>query len=224
MQHEQFGLIWKQPVGIVNLQSIFVSPLYATAKLLAAPQHALTVTFVVASSVLSSLVQHARLHWPSHMVAFISIAILLSVTDQETVDRLAVLAKPRLTSLLRLRNVLHVYEPTPSTLNSVVVLDGKQFTLDKLKRSSQPYRDIERFLTEEKVMQYIIDPGLLPLVTALSKDIAGKKVLVTRRVAARDDDKGAVGHLDGFGVRIMMYFDEAARETIVEWGCLYCVF
>ena len=70
-------------------------------------------------------------------------------------------------------------------------------------------------------MQYIIDPGLLPIATALSKDIAGKKVLVTRKVAARDDDKGVVGHLDGFGVRIMMYLDEAAGETIVEWACLY---
>ena len=101
--------------------------------------------------------------------------------------------------------------------------DGNEFILDKLKRASQPYRDIERFLSDEKVMQYIIGPGLLPVVIALSKDIVGKKLLVTRRVAARDDDKGVIGHLDGFGVRIMMYFDEAAGETIVEWNCLYGV-
>jgi hypothetical protein len=72
-------------------------------------------------------------------------------------------------------------------------------------------------------MQYIIGPGLLPVVMALSKDIVGKKLLVTRRVAAKDDDRGVIGHLDGFGVRIMMYFDEAAGETIVEWNCLYGV-
>ncbi len=72
-------------------------------------------------------------------------------------------------------------------------------------------------------MRYIVDPGLLPIVTALSKDIAGKKTLVTRRVAARDADNGVIGHLDGFGVRIRMYFDEAAGETIVEWSCLYGV-
>jgi hypothetical protein len=147
-------------------------------------------------------------------------AILRAVNEQETVDRLAVLSKSRLTSLLRLRSVRHVYDPTPGALNSKVTEDGHEITLNKLKRSSQPYRDIERFLSDEKVMQYIIDPGLLPIVTALSKDIAGRKLLVTRKVAARDDDKGVVGHLDGFGVRIMMYLDEAAGETIVEWACL----
>jgi len=149
--------------------------------------------------------------------------ILRAVNEQETVDRLAALAKPRLTSLLRLRSVRHVYDPTPGALNSRVVEDGHNLTLDKLKRASQPYRDIERFLADEKVMQYMVGPGLLPVAMALSKDIAGKKLLVTRRVAARDDDKGVVGHLDGFGVRIMMYFDEAAGETIVEWNCLYGV-
>jgi hypothetical protein len=145
------------------------------------------------------------------------------VNEQETVDRLAVLAQPRLTALLRLRSVRHVYDPTPGALNSKVTEDGHEILLNKSKRTSQPYSDIERFLTDEKVMQYIIDPGLLPIVTTLSKDIAGKKMLVTRRLAARDDDKGVVGHLDGYGVRIMMYFDEAAGETIVEWTCLYCV-
>jgi hypothetical protein len=143
------------------------------------------------------------------------------VSDQETVDRFAVLAKPRLTTLLRLRNVRHVYDPSPGAVNSKVVEDGHEVTLDKLKRASQPYRDIERFLGEEKVGQYIVGPGLLPIVTALSKDIMGKKLLVTRRVVARDDDKGVIGHLNGFGIRIVMYFDESAGDTIVEWECLY---
>jgi hypothetical protein len=145
------------------------------------------------------------------------------VNDQETVDQLAVFAKPRLASLLRLRSVRHVYDPTPGALNSKVIDDGREITLKHLKRTSQPYRHIERFLSGEKVMQYIVDPGLLPVVTGLSKDIAGKKVLVTRRLAAMDADKGSAGHVDGFGVRIMMYFDEAAGETIVEWACLYGV-
>ena len=101
--------------------------------------------------------------------------------------------------------------------------DGHEITLDKLKRASQPYQDIERFLGDEKVGQYIVGPGLLPVVTAISKDIMGKKLLLTRKLAARDDDKGVNGHLDGFGVRIIMYFDEAAGETIVEWECLYGV-
>ena len=151
------------------------------------------------------------------------IAILKSVTVQETVDRIAVLAQPRLTSLLRLRNTKHVYEPTPGELNSTVVVDGQMVMLNKFKTASQPYRDIERFLGEDKMSQYIVGPGLLPVVTALSKDIMGKKLLVTRRVATRDDDKGVVGHLDGFGVRVMMYFDEVANDTIVAWECLYGV-
>ena len=138
-------------------------------------------------------------------------------------DRLAVLAKPHFAGLLRLRSVRHVYEPTPGALNSKVVEEGHTLTLDKLKRASQPYRNIERFLSEDKVTQFIVAPGLLPIVTALSKDIMGKRMLVTRRVAAMDADRGVVGHLDGFGVRIMMYLDEVAGETIIEWGCLYGV-
>ena len=50
-----------------------------------------------------------------------------------------------------------------------------------------------------------------------------RELLVTRKVAARPDDKGAVSHIDGFGVRIMIYFDEAAGDTIVAWECLYGV-
>ena len=145
------------------------------------------------------------------------------MTEQETVDRFALLATPRFASLLRLRNTRYVYDPTPGALNSKVIEDGHEVTLNKFKRASQPYRDIERFLGDEKIGQYIVGPGLLPVVTALSKDILGRKLLVTRKVAARDDDKGVVGHLDGFGVRINMYFDEAAGETIVEWECLYGV-
>ena len=98
----------------------------------------------------------------------------------------------------------HVYDPTPGALHSRAVEDGKEFALDKWKRASQPYRDIQRFLSEEKVMQYIIGPGILPIAMALSKDILGKRVLVTRRVAAKDGDKGVIGHLGGFGLRIMM--------------------
>jgi hypothetical protein len=42
-------------------------------------------------------------------------------------------------------------------------------------------------------------------------------------MAARDNAKGVIGHLDGFQVRIMMYFDQTAEETILEWNCLYGV-
>jgi hypothetical protein len=145
------------------------------------------------------------------------------MNEQTMVDRLAVLAEPRLASLLRLRSARHIYDPTPGALNSKVLADGREVLLNKLTRASQPYRDIQRFFSDEKVMEYIVSPGLLPVAMALSKDILGKKILVTRRLAARDGDKGVIGHLTGFGVRIMMYFDETGGETIIEWNCLYGV-
>ena len=138
-------------------------------------------------------------------------------------DRLAVLAKPRLGALLRLKGAMHIYEVTPGALNSKVSEDGQEVTLNKTKCTSQPYRHIERFVAEDRVMQYIVDPGLLPIVTALSKDMLGRKVLATRKVGAKAGDKGVVAHIDGYGVRIMMYFDEAAEDTIVVWDCLYGV-
>jgi hypothetical protein len=119
--------------------------------------------------------------------------------------------------------VRHVYDPTPGALNSQFVEDGHEVTLNKWKSASQPYRDIERFLGDEKIGQYIIGPGLLPVVTALSKAIMGKMLLVTRRVATKDGDKAVVGHLDGYGVRIVMSFDHTANETILTWECLYGV-
>ena len=146
--------------------------------------------------------------------------ILQPVNEQETVDRLAVLAEPYLMSLLRLRSVKHVYDPTLGELNSSTVAFGNDVTLDKMKRASQPYRHIERFLSD---VQYIVGPGVLPVVMAVSKDILGKKLLVTRKVAPRGDDHGVSGHLHSFGVRIMMYSDEVAGETVVEWTCLYGV-
>jgi hypothetical protein len=145
------------------------------------------------------------------------------VTDQEAVHRIAALAGPRAAQLLRLRSVRHIYDPTPGTLNSAFVENGQTVTLNKWKSASQPYRDIERFLGDEKVMQYIVGPGLLPLVTAMSKNIMGKRLLVTRKVAAMDSDKGVVGHLDGYGVRIVMHFDHRADETILTWEALFGV-
>jgi hypothetical protein len=146
-----------------------------------------------------------------------------AVTEQQTVDRLAVQAGPRVTSLLRLRSVKHVYEESPGGLNSTVLVEGQNVRLDKLKQSSQPYRDIERFLGNDKVAQYIVGPGLLPVVTAISKEIMGKRLLVTRKMEAKNSDKGVVAHLETIGVRVLMHFDEAAGDTIVTWESLYGV-
>jgi hypothetical protein len=141
------------------------------------------------------------------------------MNDQEIVDHLARLAKARLSELLKL-NVPHVYDPTPGDGNSTLGQNSE--TRLKLTRTVQPYGDIQRFIADDKVMGYVINPGLVPIVKAISMDIRGRRQLVTRRIAARDN-KGVVAHVDGFGVRIMMYFDSDNNDTHVVWECLYGV-
>ena len=143
---------------------------------------------------------------------------------QEIVDRFAELARPRIAALLRLKDARHIYDPTPGEVNSQVALeDGTIVTLNRTHKASQPYRSIERFIPEQRVMLFIVDPGLLPLMTAMSKDVLGRKILVTRRIATPVVDKGVVAHVDGFGLRIRMSFDAESSDTIVTWECLYGV-
>jgi len=123
--------------------------------------------------------------------------------------------------LLKLK-VRHIYETTPGHVNSTIVIDGNEIRF-KLVRSAQPYRDIERFVAADKVIGFVVNPGLLPIVKAISMDVRGRKMLVTRRIAARDEDKGEVAPLDHFGVRIMMAFDPVRKETALVWECLYGV-
>jgi len=143
------------------------------------------------------------------------------VTEQQIVDFFAKAAKPRLLDLLKLK-VRHVYETTPGDANSTIMIDGGEVQFKSVK-TAQPYRDIERFVAEDKVIGFVVNPGLLPIVKAISMDVRGRKMLVTRRIQARDDDKGVVAQLDHFGVRIMMNFDSVRNETQVDWEALYGV-
>jgi hypothetical protein len=143
------------------------------------------------------------------------------VTEQEIVDLFAKAAKPRLMDLLKLK-IRHVYETTPGDVNSTIVIDGNEM-LFKSIRSTQPYRDIERFVAEDKVIGFVVNPGLLPIVKAISMDIRGRKMLVTRRVQAREDDKGVIAQLDRFGVRIMLHFDPVRNEMQLVWEALWGV-
>ena len=97
----------------------------------------------------------------------------------------------------------------------------QRITLKHWRRAEQPYRDLTRFTSDERVMQHVIDRGLLPVVTALAKESLGKKVLLTRRPAPRPTDRGVLAYLAGYGMRIEVYFDPAAEDTIVAWECLY---
>jgi hypothetical protein len=143
------------------------------------------------------------------------------MTQQALVDLFAKLAQPRLMELLKLK-VRHVYEITPGNANSRLMVDGHEvrFTLVK---SAQPYKDIERFTAEDKVMGLVVGPGVLPIVKAISTDLRGKTMLVTRRIQDRHDEKGVVGHLDHFGGRVIMKCDSIRNETDVVWEALYDV-
>jgi len=135
------------------------------------------------------------------------------MTEQEIVDLFAKAAKPRLMDLLKLK-IRHVYA------ESTVLIDERVIQF-KSTRSTQPYRDIERFTAPDKIIGFVVDPGLLPIVKAISMDVRGRKLLVTRRIPARDEDKGVVAQLDGFGIQVMMSFDSVRNETQVVWESLY---
>ena len=141
------------------------------------------------------------------------------MTEQHIVDLFAKVAKPRLMDLLKLK-VRHVYETTPGNAESIVVIDGNEIRFKSI-RTAQPYKDIERFVAEDKVIGFVVNPGLLPIVKAISMDIRGQKMLVTRRIQRRDEDKGVVAQLDHFGVRIMVHIDSVRNETEVVWEALY---
>jgi hypothetical protein len=143
------------------------------------------------------------------------------MTEQAMVDLFAKLAKPRLMDLLKLK-VRHVYETTPGNSNSKLVVDGCEVEL-RLLRTAQPYKDIERFVAEDKLIGFVVSPGVLPIVKAISMDIRGRQMLVTRKIQARDDDRGVVAHIDHFGIRVMMFFDSVLNETQVVWESLYGV-
>ena len=143
------------------------------------------------------------------------------VTEQEIVNRFAKAAKPRLIDLLKLK-VKHVYETTPGVENSKVVIDGSEVEFVKV-RTVQPYKGIERFLAGDKIVGFVVNPGLLPIVKAISMDVRGRKMLVTRRIQGTHKDKGVVAHLDDFGIRIVISFDAVLDEAHVVWECLYGV-
>jgi len=142
---------------------------------------------------------------------------------QKLADRFAVLADMRMNSLFNLRSTAHIHDPEPGDVNSVSRAQGEEVVLKHFRRAEQPYKDLTRFTSNDRIMQHVIDRGLLPVVMALSKEIMGKRLLVTRRPAPRKGGvkSGAVAHLAGYGIRIHIHLDEASEETIVGWECLY---
>ena len=145
------------------------------------------------------------------------------MNPQAMVDWFAQLAKPRLMELLKLKSVEHLYDPTPGRAPSKFLHNGAEISLDKLWKTMQPYRDIDRFVSSERVQQYVIDPGLVPLVKSILVDTRGRRLLVTRKVAPKDAGESAVAHLDRFGMRILARYDPGLNETQIVWECLYGV-
>ena len=143
------------------------------------------------------------------------------MTEQAIVEYFAKAAKPRLMELLRLR-VRHVYEMTPGEAKSKLVVDG--FAVEfKSVRTEQPYKDIERFAAADKVIGFVVNPGLLPIVKAITLDMRGRSMLVTRHIQARAGDRGVIAQLEEFGIRLLMVFDSTQNETRLIWEALYGV-
>lgn len=149
------------------------------------------------------------------------------MSPQALADLFAKVAKPRLLDLLKLKSVEHVYDPTPGRAPASFLYQGREISL-KLHTTTQPYKDILRFVSAEKVQAYILDPGLLPAVKAILTDVRGRRVLVTRRVGPRitsgkdTAENAGVGHLDGFGMRLVVQVD-SSDEWQLTWECLYGV-
>jgi hypothetical protein len=142
---------------------------------------------------------------------------------QEMVDLFAQLAQPRLMELLKLK-VQHVYDPAPGRPPARFLAEGREISLDKLKKTTQPYKNIERFVSEERVMAYVVDPGLVPIVKAILLDVRGRRLLVSRKVAPlKEETEGSVAHLSDFGLRIVLHSDPNTGESQVTWECFYGV-
>jgi hypothetical protein len=131
---------------------------------------------------------------------------------QAMVDRFAQLAKPRLLELLQLKDTQLMYTPNAGDVSAY-----------KTVKTTQPYKNIERFLGDDRVMPYIVDPGLVPIAKAIRLEVRGRKLLATRNVPAKQTASGVAAYVDGFGIRISMSFDAVTQETKVTWECLYRV-
>jgi hypothetical protein len=135
-----------------------------------------------------------------------------------TVEQIAGAAKPRLIELLKLK-VRHIYELTPGAAGSKLAVEGHEVVF-KAVRAVQVYKDIERFLAEDKLLGFIVTPGVLPLVKAITMDVRGRRMLVTRRM---EPHVGVFADVEDFGVRVTLAFDKASEETRLIWECLYAV-
>lgn len=142
------------------------------------------------------------------------------MTNQEMVDLVAASAKPRLLELLRLK-VRHIFELTPGAAKSKLVVEGSAVEF-KLIQTTQLYKDIERFMAEDKLAGFIVTPGVLPIVKAITMDMRGRKMLVTRKILSKPGD-ATHAQMDEFGVRILISFDPDLSESRLTWECLYGV-
>lgn len=140
------------------------------------------------------------------------------LTAQEMVELFARKAKPRLQELLRIRGE-HLFDATPGHEGSSTLTERGEVKL-KVGRTSQPYKDIHRFANDEHVIGFVVNPGLVPIVKAMTIAMLGKKLLVTR--ALGPTPKGAVSApIEGYGVRVLLRHDEDQNETTITWEWLF---
>ncbi len=145
--------------------------------------------------------------------------VLLSA--QEMVDLFARKAKTRMDELLRLK-VEHVYDDRPGRDGATTATAHGEVKL-KLHKTSQPYGGMDRFAQEDKVIGFVINPGLLPIVKAMTFGAQGRTVVASRKVAPALGERGAAADVAGYGIRVMVSYDAATNESTVAWEWLFGV-
>lgn len=113
-----------------------------------------------------------------------------------------------------------VYEESPGEANSVLTVDDSQIVLDKLQQVRVPIANIESHESTRLLLIKAVDT----LVDAISNDIKGKALLVTRPPALVHDPPGKVAYVKGFGMRIVVKFNlQTLDRHDVYVECLYGV-
>jgi hypothetical protein len=112
-----------------------------------------------------------------------------------------------------------VYEESPGEANSVLTVGNSQIVLNKLQQVHVPIANIEHESTRLRLTEAVDT-----LVDAISHDIKGKALLVTRPLAFVNDPPARVVYVKDFGMRIVVKYNLQTKDRHdVYVECLYGV-
>ena len=100
------------------------------------------------------------------------------MNPQQMADFFARLAKPRLMELLKLQNVEFLYDATPGRAPGTYFHQGREVPL-KLQKTSQPYKDLYRFVEPGEGSAIYSGPRPGAAVKAIKTDVRGRSILMT---------------------------------------------